>query len=335
MITRCWTVLASLFGIIALVSCSPLTETPPPGFLSVDSLVPGTFFTEPSFSSDGHFIAVGAHESSQQADQVGTIESFYIVDLQSQGVHFTYSGDVFKEGALSPDGMRMAVTTSVPYDDPSPSYDLFLIDISTSNTSQHTRGFDPAWSRDSRYLAFFHLPDRFAANWELQLRIRDTVPRQEETVFSTSVEEGYAISSLTWSSNSKMLAFTMETDNPRPDSVGPHLYVLNVENRSLQQLTTNHRVYPVSFSPDGDRLLYLADPTPEDFSERYLFVTDLKGKCHRVPGQPIFDRTREVTLSPNGEMIAFATISSGVLVAETKDVLGDSFWLTGEPCESD
>lgn len=333
MITRCWTVLATLFGIIALVSCSPPTETPPPNFLSVDSLVPGTFFTEPSFSTDGHFIAVGAHESSQQANRDGTIESFYVLDLQSQGVHFTYSGDVFKGGALSPDGTRMAVTTSIPYDDPSPSYNLFLVDISTSNISQHTRGFYPAWSPDSRYLAFFHLPDRFAANWELQLRIRDTITRQEETVFSTGVEEGYAISNLTWSLNGRMLAFTMETTKLRPDQAWPDLYVLNVENRSLQQLTANHSVYSVSFSPDGDRLLYLADSTPENPGGITLFVTDLEGRCHRVSDQPLLNRTREVALSPNGEWIAFATISSGVFVAETKDALGNGFWLTGEACE--
>lgn len=334
MITRCWTVLASLFGIIVLVSCSPPTETPPLGFLSVDSLVPGMVFTEPSFSTDGHFIAVGAHESPHQAAQGTTIESFYVLDLQSQEVHFTYSGHVFKEGTLSPDGSRLAVTTSVPFDDPSPSHNLFLIDINTGNTSQHTRGFDPAWSPDSRYLAFFHLPDRFSADLELQLRIRDTVTRQEETVFSTGVQKGYAISSPIWSPNNRMLAFTMQTtDRPRPGAAWPHLYVLDIENRSLQEVITNHEVYSVSFSPDGDRLLYLADPTPENLGGIALFVTDLDGNCHRIPDQPVISRTREVILSPNGEWIAYTTISRGVFVAKTEDALGNDFWLTGEPCE--
>ncbi|MCI0396843.1 MAG: hypothetical protein L0322_18145, partial [Chloroflexi bacterium] len=138
------------------------------------------------------------------------------------------------------------------------------------------------------------------------------------------------IANVVWSPDGRLLAFIMDEDR---SSYSPDLYVLDLENESIQQITNNQPIISLNFSPDSSKILYLADSTPGTSGGFHLYVTDLEGNCQQLPDPQIMNSIRTVTLSPNGEWIAFYTNRDGVLIAETETALGSDFWNTNNSCK--
>lgn len=328
-------ILFSVLEIILLSHCSPHignpfaqpTNTPPPGFLTIESLVPGEIFSQPTFSADSQLIALGGYGDIGSQ----TIARLYVIDLQSDETVFVSSEGVYRGLSLSPDGNQIAVYTGGPANDTLPSGVIFLLDINTDTSSQLTRGDFPTWSPDGSQWAFAYIVSRAALEEQLhiQIKIRNLSIEGEKIVFDNLRSSGHILD-IVWSPNGGLLAFIM--DDYR-SSNSRDLYVLDLENESVRQLTENQPILSLNFSPDSNKILYLADTTPTDSGGFRLYVTDLEGNCHQLSESLLIDGTNSVTLSPNGEWIAFDTHYEGVQIAETETALGSDFWTTNSSCE--
>jgi Tol biopolymer transport system component len=165
-----------------------------------------------------------------------------------------------------------------------------------------------------------------------QIHIQDLPTGAIATVLDLPSTNGFIVD-LIWSPTGERLAFAMDeeiTNVGGQPEYEEDLYTINVDGSGFRMLTNGKAdVVSPNFSPDGEKILYVDRSNPR--VDHFLQVANLHGSCHRLV-TPLPDTTiRSVTLSPDGEKIAFYT-QIGLLLADTRLALGEDFWLAGTSC---
>ena len=263
---------------------------------------------------------------------------FITADLFSQNrglqpddyYHFQFISDP----QISPDGDRVLFSRTVIADDKRTRESSIWI-AGTSGEFE-PRAFtsgkndrNPRWSPDGETIAFIANRDDEAKIWSIPLRGGEAKP-----LFKSE----HGISGFDWSpggdrllvSLSKDLENENNNDNDEPeadvrivttslykgDRTGilpdrrTHLWVYDIENDSLQQLTwgENWNARLASFSPDGNNVIYHANPENGDYEGDYntdLFVIPAdSGAVSKLTQTEA--RSTSPVWSPDGNTIAFS-----------------------------
>jgi Tol biopolymer transport system component len=313
-------------SIIILAGCGPAnfgsswgppTPTPPPGFFNVDSLIPGQYLYSPSLSADGKLLAALGGSSPEHQ-----ISRPYIIDLENRKIVYTGNEGTWTSLALSPDGSKVAICSSV-----GSGQIIHLIDWEHNNVSSLLDGCWPAWSSDEQELAFIHLIEH-ESEQQIQIKTYSLQTHSETLIFDIPSPNGFLINHLIWAQAKSRFAFVLRTSDQQPGKLD--LYTVDRGSNELQKLTDGTQsVSTPNFSYDGKALLYLDRSVPVA-ADYYIHVVDLKGNCHRlespVPG------VRGIKLAAQENVIALYT-QYGLLVTDTEMALGENFWTVGSSCD--
>jgi dipeptidyl aminopeptidase/acylaminoacyl peptidase len=212
---------------------------------------------------------------------------------------------------ISPDGKRIVyVLSRADLERSVYDTDLWLIGVDGSNDTRLTHSLStnnhPRWSPDGSRIAF--LSDRDGARNAIWI----IGPNGGEAEKLTT--EKSPISGFEWSPDGKVIAFTMREpppaekedsrvvgDDPRP----PHLYLLNVESRTVSRLTRGpFSVTNPSWSPDGSLIAveYLKNGTLDGERHHIAVVSRAGGEIREVVTSGL---NRHPIFSPDGKSIAF------------------------------
>ena len=189
-------------------------------------------------------------------------------------------------------------------------------------------GSSPRWSPDNSMVAFLSTREGASGIWVVSLRRRE--PRFIAPVESTNFFITYAGESLSWSPDSKRIAYISATNetlagdatrenDPRvidriqyksrtsfSDNKRSHVWVVNLDRPEPRQLTSGAFYdHAISFSPRGDEIAFIsnheADPDANNNSD--IFAVDLSGQVRQIT------QTRgceyEPAWSPDGRWIAY------------------------------
>jgi dipeptidyl aminopeptidase/acylaminoacyl peptidase len=182
----------------------------------------------------------------------------------------------------------------------------------------------PKWSPDGRYLAFAAKPAGCDKGQIMLLDRRGGEARQLTSVTGDIGE--YA-----WAPDGKRLAFTMEQDDagsaPKPividalhfkqDEQGyfrqghrRHLYLVDVESKRSEQLTTDPEFTEdlPSWSPDGRRLAFIRtreQGPDQDGQEDIDVVEPVAGAAPRTIVRAYAPNNQKLAWSPDGTLIAY------------------------------
>jgi len=182
----------------------------------------------------------------------------------------------------------------------------------------------PRWSPDGRYLAFLSAP---SGSDKPQIMLLDRRGGDARPLTRVSGDIGeYA-----WSPDGKRLAFTMrQTDAgsaPKPIVIdalhfkqdedgylaadrGRHLYLIDVEGKRSEQLTTdpNFNEDLPAWSPDGRRIAFIRtreQGADQDGREDIAVADPKAGAAPRTIVRPFAPNTQKLAWSPDGTLIAY------------------------------
>jgi len=182
----------------------------------------------------------------------------------------------------------------------------------------------PRWSPDGRYLAFLSAP---SGSDKPQIMLLDRRGGDARPLTRVSGDIGeYA-----WSPDGKRLAFTMrQTDAgsaPKPIVIdalhfkqdedgylaadrGRHLYLIDVEGKRSEQLTTdpNFNEDLPTWSPDGRRIAFIRtreQGADQDGREDIAVADPKAGAAPRTIVRPFAPNTQKLAWSPDGTLIAY------------------------------
>jgi hypothetical protein len=154
--------------------------------------------------------------------------------------------------------------------------------------------FDPAWSPDSRMIAF--VSDRQGASFE------DLFVMDAGGLGQRPISRGMRVQDPVWSPDGRRLAFNGQPS--QSPAVPSQLYVINVDGSGLRQITNEPMgAEGPSWSPDGTRIAYTRFGSGPGSSE--IVVIDPQG------GSPVQVTNNSVddaapSWSPDGSQLAFA-----------------------------
>jgi dipeptidyl aminopeptidase/acylaminoacyl peptidase len=250
--------------------------------------------------------------------------------------------------AASPDGKRLAYTV-VMRDRPGRPYgQLWIMDLSTQKSvrvgEDKDGGGSAVWSPDSKWIAFSgHQGDKGGL---FVLR-----PDGSEVTF---LAEAHGTNSplpgmgneISWSPDSKQIAFVSSTPDPRAaeasgdpmvitrylykpdagegmtrfnDNQRLHIFVVDVATKQVRQLTQgDFDEHSVDWSPDGKKILFGSnrEPNQDEFFNYDLFTLNVAdGSIQRITATEYNEY--DAIWSPDGKQIAYRGTRRGITDRET------------------
>lgn len=252
------------------------------------------------------------------------------------------------EAEISPDGKFIAYTIS-RYDRPGrPWGQLWVMDPATRESTRigaENEGSGGAvWSPDGRWIAYMGTaegkhglaivhPDGTAATFMAE-------------VMDTNAPLPSMGASVTWSPDSKQIAFISATPGPetkdasgdpivitrymyKPDAGEGnshfndnrrlHIFVVDVASKRVRQLTDGTAYeHSIDWSPNGDEIVYVSDPSPnaDQFFNYDIFAIKVSdGTVRRITATENAEYSPK--WSPDGKMIAYSATRRGLTDRET------------------
>lgn len=228
----------------------------------------------------------------------------YLMDISDENLtRLTEPGASYRFPQFSPDGAYLAFIRS------GPAGALILYDRRTEQMHVAVEGFhaywsrplmEPAWSPDSRYLAFIDDPGIYP-----RICVYEVNTGTRRTLLDWN---GISVSALSWSPDGEHLAFAGEGEN------GSEIYVLDIGDAELRQLTTSGGLAAApSWSPDGEAMAYVA---------LYQGMDSLAGDLHLM--EPVHPESVPIELSnwtvtrpiwsPDGQWVTSGGMTSVVII---------------------
>jgi len=274
-----------------------------------------------SWCPDGIHIAVGIGEGGFEFAPQGDIYLLNVADREFAPLTEIEETGFNSFPACSPDGKQVAFKSFAL----SPN-GIWTVDISNSSSLQFMAdGTYPAWSPEEQRLAFVRHEGKYG-NWTDTISILDLETGDITEVFTESAER-IGLDGLAWSPDGGQLAFSLGTA-PLTQHVlnETNIYVLDLEEDELLQLTSGGGNDNPSWSPDGRLIAYMTGPT---YSMETLVIARADGTC---PVKPLgIHGLNWAAWSPDGTQIAF-TWERGIYVMDVATVLGIDFLTTGPVC---
>jgi Tol biopolymer transport system component len=217
----------------------------------------------PAWSRDGKLIAYSILDDAGSDIWVTTVSEGEARAITSE------TGDE-DNPTWSPDGEKLAFmsTNSI----------IEVVNLDSSGRHRLTDGsasdFHPAWSPDGARIAYAH---NAGDHENSDIWVMKPSGASKEAVTHWPGSEQFPA----WSPNGEMIAFV--------DNSG-QIYVVHLEDRTVRQLTNDQtRKGPLSWSPDGHHILYVAY-TEDQTDDRDLFVIEaIGGVPQEVITGPTYD----------------------------------------------
>jgi len=213
-------------------------------------------------------------------------------------------------------------------------------DLRTAPTPLLPSGWNASnarWSPDSNSIAFLSNRDDQQGLWLVKLDRRD--PRLITTIQSTNFFITYAGESLSWSPDSKRIAYISATEasdakrsndpvvverlqyksrTALSDNKQSHVWIVEVDRPEPRQLTSGPFYdHAVSFSPRGDEIVFLsnheADPDANNNSD--IFGVDIGGQVRQITDTKGCEY--EPVWSPDGKWIAYSATKRDVTTIDS------------------
>jgi dipeptidyl aminopeptidase/acylaminoacyl peptidase len=210
---------------------------------------------------------------------------------------------------------------------------------------------NPRWSPDNSKIAFFGELNAQRGLWVMNVESgepRERAPRFIAEVQSTNFFITYAGESLTWSPDSKRIAYISATEElPSDDLVNQtqantsadprvidriqyksrtsfsdkrrtHVWISTIDKPEPRQLTSgSYYDHAITFSPSGDEIAFLsnheADPDANNNSD--IFTVNLHGETRQITATKGCEY--EPTWSPDGKWIAYTATKRDVTTIDS------------------
>jgi len=261
--------------------------------------------------------------------------------LKSEDLHQLQSVSVVQ---LSPDGKQIVYTVTSREDPRSSSSQIWLWDVASGQSKQLRAGSRPRWSPDGKWIACFGREDDRSG-------LIVVAPDSGETTFLAAVQGTNhplpgAGQRLSWSPDSKSIAFVSATPGPETEGAGGdpvvitrylykptagegltrfndnrrmHIFVVDIETKKVSQLTDGvYYEHSIDWSPNGEEILFISnrEPNPDQFFNYDVFaVKTTDDSIRRIT------RTENVEYkprwSPDGRTIAYQGTRRGLTSSET------------------
>ncbi len=250
--------------------------------------------------------------------------------------------------AASPDGKRVAYTV-VMRDRPGRPYDqLWIMDLSTQKSvrvgGEKDRGGSGVWSPDGKWIAFSgHQGDKDGL---FVVRLDGSEVTFLAEVHGTNSPLPGMGNEISWSPDSKQIAFVSSTPGPRAaeasgdpmvitrylykpdagegmtrlnDNQRLHIFVVDAATKQVRQLTQgDFDEHSVDWSPDGKKILFGSnrEPNQDEFFNYDLFTLNVAdGSIQRLTATEYNEY--DPIWSPDGKWIAYRGTRRGITDRET------------------
>ena len=250
--------------------------------------------------------------------------------------------------ALSPDGHRIAYTVTM-YDRPGRPYSqVWMMDLSTAASTrlggEKEASSNPIWSPDGKWLSYSAVEGDKSGLWVAHADGSGATFLAPTTGTNSPLpEQG---ESVTWSPDSKQIAFVSSTPGPETaeasgdpmvitrylykptaseglshfnDNRRLHIFTVDVATHQVRQLTQgSNDEHSIDWSPDGKEILFVSnhEPNADEFFNYDIFALKVAdGSVRRLTATESLETAPR--WSPDGKRILFSGNRRGLTDRET------------------
>ena len=209
---------------------------------------------EPSWSPDGKHIA---YTSSDAKDIERKRPQIYVMDADGKNrrrLSNRFIKDAEWDPSWSPDGKRIAYTSSGALDTAGGFWRIYVIDADGENrrriSNDAVNDQQPSWSPDGKHITFVSSRDKVG----LEIYVMDADDKNQRRL-TNSPDVHIHNSEPSWSPDGERITFRSNRDNGNWE-----IYVMNADGGNQRRLTKNPRSdWQPSWSPDGKRIAFVSN----------------------------------------------------------------------------